>query len=115
MTCANWAGTEPPLQCEGSNQSPPKFEPLACQTFSCVSEMMPLATLNVSPVYDVAKWIVCNTLFDPSLTVKIFPVPSSVALAAFATSISSPSAKLATTPLKEFEIGDVRSSAPTPS
>ncbi len=107
-------GTVPPLQCDGSGQLPLKPDAFACQkfVFAPASEMVPPETLKVSPAYEVEKWIVCSTLFDASLTVKVVPSVLSVALAAFATWIASLPANPDTTPLNEFGTGDVSSSTP---
>ena len=50
LTVSPALGMEPPLQCEGSDQSPPKFEPLACQVSSAITAAYAAAPAGVSGI-----------------------------------------------------------------
>ncbi len=60
--------------------------------------MVPFETENVSPVYEEARAMVPRELPEPSKTLNVVPVLSSVTFVAPATLMSSPAPKLAITP-----------------
>ena len=79
---------------------------------NALTEIVPLLTPKLSPVYDVANAMVPSDPPEPSKTVRTLPVPSSETLAALATAMPSPPRKLLMTAWKFASVVAVRSSKP---